>query len=75
MAFLEALLTVFFFGKSRSTFNKVSAKNCKNVFIKFFIFFPHKIFFPKSTFEGPGKKLGQFFMNKKVYILTNNKVG
>ena len=32
-----------------------------------FSFFPHEIFFPKSTFKGPGKKLGQFFM-KKMFV-------
>ena len=37
--------------------------------------FPQDILFPKSTFKGPGKNLGQFFMNKKVCIWTKGKVG
>ena len=61
-----------YFGKGESLFGEVSANSCKNSSLKFFIFFfPYEITFPKNIFTGPGKKLGQFFMNKKVSILTN----
>ena len=38
-------------------------------------FFRHEIFFFKSTFKGPGKKLGQFFKSKKGCILIYGKEG
>ena len=40
-----------------------------------FSFFPQEIFFPKSTFKGPVKKIGQSFINEKVCISTSRKVG
>ena len=33
-----------------------------------FSFFPQEIFFPKSTFEGLAKKIGQSFMNKRFAL-------
>ena len=38
-----------------------------------FSHFTQGMFFPKNTFKIPGKKLGQFFMNKKVCISTKRK--
>ena len=43
-------LFVAFIGKSKSLFSEISTGSCKSSFPKFFIFFPHKIFVPKSTF-------------------------
>ena len=56
-------LLIDFFGKSENLFSKVSTKKYKNSLN--FSIFTHKISNPNSILKGLGKKVGQFFINKK----------
>ena len=56
------------------SFLRKANKQFQKFFPQIFYFFPHEIFFPKSTTKGPRRNLGQFFI-KKVRISTDDKVG
>ena len=83
--FVSLILNLQKTGKQEFQLNSVKAKVYSERFqqtvakilpLNFsYFFFPCEIAFPKNIFTGPGKKLGQFFMNKKVCILTNGKIG
>ena len=74
IVFLCREVFIVFFGKSESLFDKFQHQ-LQKVIPWIFHFFPHEIFFPKCILKSPGKKLGQFLINRKACIWTSGKVG